>query len=202
MASLGINLGMFGHESRANYWAGPIVDWVEKKFQKILDFLGDAIFNADSGLWEDMRKSSNAIFSHQNFQSFSVSTSVSKLWQGLIPILENAVEKHTIIDLQDLFQRFLFDKSSILMIGYDPKCLSIEMPKDEFGDAMDGVADVIFYRHLKPSFLWKFQYWIGVGLEKKMRRGLAVFDQMLGKIISVKREEIKIHGIHDSEGVL
>ncbi|KAF2589339.1 hypothetical protein F2Q70_00038903 [Brassica cretica] len=44
------------------------------------------------------------------------------------------------------------------------------------------------------------QYWIGVGVEKSMRRGIAVFDEMLEKIISAKREEIKIHGIRDSEG--
>ncbi|KAG7533922.1 Cytochrome P450 [Arabidopsis thaliana x Arabidopsis arenosa] len=171
-----------------------------KKFNKIFGFLGDGIFNVDSGLWEDMRNSSHAIFSHQDFQSFSVSTSVSKLRQGLVPILDNAVEKHILVDLQDVFQRFLFDTSSTLMTGYDPKSLSVEMPKVEFADAMDGVADAMFYRHLKPAFLWELQSWIGVGIEKKMRRGLAVFDQMLGKIISAKREEIKSHGIHDSKG--
>uniref|UniRef100_A0A1J3GLP9 Alkane hydroxylase MAH1 n=1 Tax=Noccaea caerulescens TaxID=107243 RepID=A0A1J3GLP9_NOCCA len=172
-----------------------------KEFKKIFEVLGDGIFNVDSGLWEDMRRSSHAIFSHQDFQRFSVSTSVSKLRQGLVPILENAVEKNSLVDLQDLFQRFLFDTSSILMTGHDPQCLSIEMPKVEFGDAVDGIADAIFYRHAKPIFLWKLQYWIGVGVEKKMRRALAVFDQELGKIISAKREEIKSHGtLHGSKG--
>ncbi|KAL1217914.1 Alkane hydroxylase MAH1 [Cardamine amara subsp. amara] len=171
------------------------------EFKKIFEFLGDAIFNVDSGLWEDMRNSSHAIFSHQDFQKFSVSTSVSKLRQGLVPILENASEKNILVDLQDLFQRFLFDASSILMTGYDPRYLSIEMPKVEFGDAVYGVSDGIFYRHAKPMFLWKLQYWIGVGVEKKLKRSLEVFDKLLKKIISAKREEIKSHGTHhDSKG--
>ncbi|EFH64622.1 hypothetical protein ARALYDRAFT_338681 [Arabidopsis lyrata subsp. lyrata] len=66
------------------------------------------------------------------------------------------------------------------------------MPKVEFGDAVDGVSDRVFYRHVKPVFLWRLQYWIGVGLEKRLKRGLAVFDQLLEKIITAKREEIKM----------
>ncbi|CAH8256950.1 unnamed protein product [Arabidopsis lyrata] len=171
------------------------------EFKKIFEVVGDSIFNVDSGLWEDMRNSSHAIFSHQDFQRFWVRASVNKLRQGLVPILENAADKNILVDFQDLFQRFLFDTSLILMTGYDPKCLSIEMPKVEFGDAVDGVSDGVFYRHVKPVFLWRFQYWIGVGVEKRLKRGLAVFDQLLEKIITTKREEIKSHGTqHHSRG--
>ncbi|CAN7082561.1 unnamed protein product [Brassica oleracea var. botrytis] len=161
------------------------------EFKKIFEVIEDAIFNIDSGMWEDMRNSSHAIFSRQDFQRLWVSTSVSKINQGLVPILDNAVEKNILVDLQDVFQRFLFDTSTILMTGYDLKCLSIEMPKVDFGDAVDGVSDAIFYRHVKPAFLWKLQYRFGVGVEKRLRRGLAVFDELLEKIISAKKEDIK-----------
>ncbi|KFK22353.1 hypothetical protein AALP_AAs42226U000100 [Arabis alpina] len=167
------------------------------EFKEIFDILGDAIFNVDSELWEDMRNSAHAIFSHQDFQKFSVDTSVKKLKQAFVPILENAVEKNTIVDLQDLFQRFLFDTSLILMAGFDPKCLSIDMPKVEYGDAIDGAADGIFYRHFKPVFLWKLQYWLGVGVEKKMRRSLAVANNFLENIIKDRRAELKTN--HDSK---
>ncbi|KAG5395362.1 hypothetical protein IGI04_025325 [Brassica rapa subsp. trilocularis] len=163
------------------------------EFKKIFEVIGDAIFNIDSGMWEDMRNSSHAIFSRQDFQRLWVSTSVSKINQGLVHILDNAVEKNILVDLQDVFQRFLFDTSTILMTGYDLKCLSLEMPKVDFGDAVDGVSDAIFYRHVKPAFLWKLQYRFGVGVEKRLRGGLAVFDELLEKIISSKKEEIKSH---------
>ncbi|KAF8082614.1 hypothetical protein N665_0818s0029 [Sinapis alba] len=170
------------------------------EFKQMFEFLGDSIFNVDSELWEDMRNSSHAILSHQDFQRFWVGTSVKKLNEGLVPILENVAEQNIFVDLQDLFHRFLFDTSSILVTGYDPRSLSIEMPKVNFSDAVEGVADGLFYRHVKPVWFWKIQYWFGVGVEKSMRRGIAVFDQFLEKVISAKREEIKIRGTHDSEG--
>ncbi|CAE5962957.1 unnamed protein product [Arabidopsis arenosa] len=117
------------------------------EFKKIFEVVGDSIFNVDSGLWEDMRNSSHAIFSHQDSQRFWVSTSVNKLRQGLVPILENAADKNILVDFQDLFQRFLFDTSLILMTG-----------------------------HVKPVFLWRLQYWIGVGVEKRLKLSSAARD--------------------------
>nr|QWK52416.1 cytochrome P450 96A58 [Isatis tinctoria] len=143
-----------------------------KEFKKIFEIMGDAIFNVDSGLWEDMRNLAISSFSHPKYLEFSVTTTVSKLKQGLIPILDNAVEENIVVDLQDL-------------------CLSLEMHVEEFGDAVNGAADAIFHRHFKPVFIWKLQSWIGVGLEKKLRRGTAVIDQLLANIVSTKRVEIK-----------
>ncbi|CAN8272765.1 unnamed protein product [Cochlearia groenlandica] len=167
-----------------------------KEFKEIFEVLGDGIFNVDSELWEDMRSSSHSFLSNQDFEKFSINTSLRKLKLGLAPILENAFEKNILVDLQDLFHRFFYDAFLILMTGYDPKCMSIDMPKVEFGDAMEVFADAVFYRHAKPMFLWKLQYWIGLGVEKKMKRSIAIFDQLLEKIILAKREELKIrsHG--------
>ncbi|XP_010470317.1 PREDICTED: alkane hydroxylase MAH1-like [Camelina sativa] len=166
-----------------NYPKGP-------EFRKIFDILGDGILAADSELWEDLRKSGHTIFHHQDFLEISVSSNVSKLKKGLVPFLDNAAGENIIIDLQDLFQRFMFDTSMILMTGYDPMSLSIEMPEVEFGEAVDHGEEAIFYRHFKPVILWKLQYWIGIGLERKMRATMVTINQMLGKIISSRREEI------------
>ncbi|KAG2244529.1 hypothetical protein Bca52824_093616 [Brassica carinata] len=159
------------------------------EFKKIFEVIGDAIFNIDSGMWEDMRNSSHAIFSRQDFQRLSVSTSVGKINEGLVPILENAVEKNILVDLQDVFQRFLFDTSTILMTGYDLKCLSLEMPKVDFGDAVDGVSDGIFYRHVKPEMVWKMQRLFGLGDELKLKRAHNILDRACFKCIS-SRDEI------------
>ncbi|CAA7047260.1 unnamed protein product [Microthlaspi erraticum] len=167
-----------------NYPKGP-------EFKKIFDVLGDGILAADLELWEDLRKSSHALFHHQDIEKLSVSSNTSKLKEGLVHFLDNASEKNIIIDLQDVLQRFMFDTSSILMTGYDPMSLSVEMPEVEFGEAADLGEEAIFYRHFKPVILWKFQNWIGVGLEKKMRTSLVTVNQMLAKIISSRREEIR-----------
>ncbi|EOA34778.1 hypothetical protein CARUB_v10022359mg [Capsella rubella] len=166
-----------------NYPKGP-------EFKKIFDVLGDGIVAADSMLWEDLRKSNHSIFHHKGFLEHAVSSNISKVKKGLLPILDKAVEENIILDLQDMFQRFTFDISSILMTGYDPMSLSIEMPEVEFAEAVDISEEAIFYRHLKPVILWKLQKWIGVGLEKKLRDSMVAVDEMLAKIISSRREEL------------
>ncbi|KAG2302503.1 hypothetical protein Bca4012_060798 [Brassica carinata] len=167
-----------------NYPKGP-------EFQKIFDVLGDGILSVDMELWEDLRKSNYVLFHHPDFLELSVSSNTSKLKEGLVPFLDNAAEKNIVIDLQDLFKRFMFDTSSILMTGYDPMTLSIEMPEVEFGEAAETGEEAIYYRHFKPVYLWKLQNWLGIGLERRMRSALATVNRMFAKIISTRREEIR-----------
>ncbi|XP_010414809.1 PREDICTED: alkane hydroxylase MAH1-like [Camelina sativa] len=166
-----------------NYPKGP-------EFKKIFDILGDGIVAADSELWEDLRKSNHTLFHHKDFLELAVSSNISKLEKGLIPLLDRAVEENIILDLPDVFKRYMFDISSISMTGYDPMSLSTEMPEVEFAEAVDLGEEAIFYRHLKPVILWKLQKWIGIGLERKLRVSMLTVDEMLAKIISSRREEI------------
>ncbi|ESQ29662.1 hypothetical protein EUTSA_v10023422mg [Eutrema salsugineum] len=165
-----------------NYPKGP-------EFKKIFDVLGDGILSVDLELWEELRKSNHAIFHHQDFLNLSVSSNTRKLKEGLVPFFDNAARENLTIDLQDVFKRFMFDTSSILMTGYDPMPLSIDMPDVEFGEAPETGEEAIYYRHFKPVTLWRLQNWIGIGLERKMRTSLASVNRMFAKIISSKRRE-------------
>ncbi|KAG2241486.1 hypothetical protein Bca52824_096530 [Brassica carinata] len=166
-----------------NYPKGP-------EFKKIFDVLGDGILSVDLQLWEDLRKSNHAIFHHPELLELSVRSNTRKLKEGLVPFLDNAAHENIIIDLQDVFKRFMFDTSSILMTGYDPMSLSINMPEVEFGEAAETGEEAIYYRHFKPVILWRLQNWLGIGLERKMRSSLATVNRMFAKIISSRREEI------------
>ncbi|CAN8241278.1 unnamed protein product [Cochlearia groenlandica] len=166
-----------------NYPKGP-------EFKKIFDVLGDGILAADLELWEDLRKSSHAIFHNQDFQNLSVSSTKSKLKEGLVPFLDNACQENIVIDLQDLLQRFMFDTASILMTGFDPMSLSIDLPEVEFGEAAELGEEAVLRRHFKPVILWKLQYLFGIGLEKKMRTSVNNVNHMFKKIISSRREEM------------
>ncbi|CAG7861561.1 unnamed protein product [Brassica rapa] len=167
-----------------NYPKGP-------EFKKIFEILGDGIVAADMELWEDLRKSGHALFHHQNFLKLTVSSTTSKLKNDLVPLLDQAAEENIVIDLQDVFQRFMFDTASILMTGYDQMSLSIEMPEVEFSEAADFAEEALFYRHLKPVILWRLQNLIGVGVESKMRTASEFFNSMFAKIISTRRKEEK-----------
>ncbi|KAL0644433.1 hypothetical protein Bca4012_042723 [Brassica carinata] len=170
-----------------NYPKGP-------EFKKIFDILGDGIAAADMELWEDLRKSGHALFHHQNFLKLTVSSTTSKLKNDLVPLLDQAAEENVVIDLQDVFQRFMFDTASILMTGYDQMSLSTEIPGYEFGEAADFAEEAIIYRHLKPVILWRLQNLIGVGVERKMRTASEFFNSMFAKIISTRRKEEKSGG--------
>jgi len=104
----------------------------------------------------------------------------------------------SIVDLQDVFQRFMFDITFIFLTGTDPRSLSIEMPEIEFAKALDDVGDVIVYRHITPRFVWKLQKWIGIGTEKKMSKANATLDRVCEKLIAAKREELRSQGIIDN----
>ncbi|CAH8311515.1 unnamed protein product [Eruca vesicaria subsp. sativa] len=160
------------------------------EFKKIFDVLGDGIFNADSELWKDLRKSAESMMSHQEFQRFTLRTVMSKLEKGLVPILDHVAEKKLVVDLQDLFQRFTFDTTFVLATGVDPGCLSIEMPEIEFARALDEAEEAIFFRHIKPEMVWKMQRFIGVGDELKMKVAHSTFDRVCSKCITSKRDEI------------
>ncbi|KAF3566592.1 hypothetical protein DY000_02013022 [Brassica cretica] len=155
-----------------------------RKFKKIFDILGDGIIPADRELWEDLRKSGHALFHHQNFLKLTVSSTTSKLKNDLVPLLDQAAEENIIIDLQDVFKRFMFDTASILMTGDDPMSLSTEMPGNEFGEAADFAEEATFYRYFKPMILWRLQNLIGIGTERKIRTASEIFNKNGG----LKRE--------------
>ncbi|KAG2244522.1 hypothetical protein Bca52824_093609 [Brassica carinata] len=158
--------------------------------QEIFDVYGDGIFTTDSEMWKNLRKSSQAVLHHRDFQRFSMSTMTRRLKSGLVPLLNHFAEEGTTVDLQDVFGRLTFDTTLILITGSDPRSLSVEMHEDELAKALDDAGKGVLSRHVKPRFLWKLQNWMGLGQEKKMSQANATFDRVCYKYISAKREEI------------
>ncbi|KAG2244525.1 hypothetical protein Bca52824_093612 [Brassica carinata] len=169
----------------SNYPKGP-------EFKKLFDVLGDGIFNADSELWKDLRKSAQSMMMHPEFQRFSLATSLSKLEKGLVPLLDHVAKEKLVVNLEDVFQRFTFDTTCVLATGYDPGCLSVEMPEIEFARALDDAEEAIFFRHVKPEILWKMESFIGLGDEKKMTKARKTFDRVCSKYIASKRDEVSL----------
>ncbi|XAR62306.1 hypothetical protein NMG60_11017023 [Bertholletia excelsa] len=168
------------------------------QFLKIFDFLGDGIFNSDADMWQNQRKLARLHITHPRFIRFLVKTSQRKVEKGLIPILEHVSKQGLVVDLQDLFQRFTFDTTCILVTGYDPGCLSSDLPDVPFSKAMDHAEEAIFLRHIFPESIWKLQRLLGIGQEKKLSKACATLDHIIGKYISMKRDELS-RGINSEE---
>lgn len=155
----------------SNFPKGP-------EFKRIFDILGDGIFNSDSDLWKNQRRFAQALMNRHSFCKFLVKSNQAKLEKGLIPILDHMSKQGTTVDLQDLFQRFTFDSTSLFVTGYDPGCLSIEFPKVRFPMALEDAEESIFYRHVVPESLWKLQRWLGIGEEKKMHENKTIMGEL------------------------
>ncbi|XP_051141025.1 alkane hydroxylase MAH1-like [Andrographis paniculata] len=160
-------------------------------FREIFDVLGDGIFNADGESWKKQRKVARVLIGHQRFHKCLVRIGREKVEKGLVPVLEAACAGNKIIDLQDVFQRLTFDTTCALVTGYDPGCLSPDLPDVPFSKAMDEIEEAIFVRHVLPERMWKILRWIRVGSERKLRRAWEVLDKVTGEYIAKKREELR-----------
>nr|VDD05958.1 unnamed protein product [Brassica rapa] len=178
----------------SNYIKGP-------EFKEMVDVFGDPLFSADGDLWKNIRMSSQVILSRQGFQNLSMSVTTSKIKDVLLPIFSRFSEEGTVVDLQDVFRRFMFDISLLLVSGSDPQSLSIEMPEVELAEAFEDAGEAIVSRLIIPRFLWKLQNRLGLGKEKKLIEAGATFDRVCAKYIAAKREEIRSQGIHHHDHV-
>ncbi|CAH8344894.1 unnamed protein product [Eruca vesicaria subsp. sativa] len=168
-------------------------------FKEVFDVFGEMIFNSDGELWKNQRRAAQYMLNHQGFQKFSMSATRTKLDDGLVPLFDRFSKEEMVVDLQNVFQRFTFDTTFVLVTGFDPKTLSIGMPEDEYAKALDDLGEGIVHRHIMPKFLWKLQKWIGFGQEKRMMEADATFDRVSAKYILAKRNEVRAQGATDPQ---
>ncbi|GMI94157.1 cytochrome P450, family 96, subfamily A, polypeptide 10 [Hibiscus trionum] len=159
-------------------------------YKEIFDILGDGIFNADMDLWKYQRKAAQGFIRHPLFHRLLSTATKAKVENGLIPVLEHVAESGMVVDLEDVFQRFTFDFTCILVTGNNPESLSIDFPEVRFSKALDDAEEALFYRHVRPRSFIKLQKWLNMGQEHKYRKAWQVLDDLIAKHISQKRKEV------------
>ncbi|KAK4439577.1 Alkane hydroxylase MAH1 [Sesamum alatum] len=166
------------------------------EFKEIFDIFGDGIFGAEYESWESQRKAVKALIMQPRFQELVATTSWNKVETGLIPIMELVSETGMEVDVQELFQRFAFDCSCILVLGHDPTSLCKELPHLPHVKAFADIEEALLYRHILPH-IWKLQRWLQVGKERKLKVGMENVDQFLSHWISVKQQNHTVAGKED-----
>ncbi|CAN1801601.1 Alkane hydroxylase MAH1 [Linum perenne] len=96
-------------------------------------------------------------------------------------------------------KRLTFDTICILVLGFDPQFLSMELPHLDYADAFDVIEEVIVYRHCVPQSMWKLQKWLRIGEEAKMRKASECFVKFLDERIKVKKLEMQKQGNNDDD---
>lgn len=157
------------------------------KFKEIFDIFGDGIFNADSDSWKEQRGVARTLLTHRGLPGFLSEICRDKAERGLIPVLDTAAVGGSVVDLQDLFQRLTFDTTCVLITGFDPGCLSPDLPHVPFSSAMDEAEEAIFMRHVMPEIVWKLQRWFGVGSELRLKRAKKTLNEVVENLIWSKR---------------
>ncbi|WOL07087.1 hypothetical protein Cni_G15823 [Canna indica] len=159
-----------------------------EEFLKILDILGDGIFNSDGEAWKRQRLRAHGLISDRRFRAFVACASRDKVEKGLVPLLDEIARRGTVVDLQDVFLRLTFDMTSNLVFGVDPCCLSIDFPTIPFARAVDDAMSTIFIRHVIPPAWWKLMRWLRIGEEKKLATAWKVIDDFIAECIAEKKK--------------
>ncbi|CAK9174984.1 unnamed protein product [Ilex paraguariensis] len=160
-------------------------------FKKIFDVLGDGIFNAESESWETQRKTIMSLLNHHTFPKLVATTTLNKVERGMIPVLEHFSQLGTDVDLQELFERFTFDSTCLIVLGHDPASLTIDFPHAPYEKAFSDIEEAILYRHILPESYWKLQRWLQIGKEKKLSKAQETLDHFLDQCISLKRRQFR-----------
>uniref|UniRef100_A0A2N9G7F5 Cytochrome P450 n=1 Tax=Fagus sylvatica TaxID=28930 RepID=A0A2N9G7F5_FAGSY len=179
-----MNVHYISSKNFTNYHKGP-------EFKKLFEPFGDGVLTSDSDSWKSYRKLIHSLIKHRKFQLFQERSMRQKVSQGLFPVLDHVSRQGIELDLQDVFQRFTFDNTCSLVLGFDPNSLSVDLPEVASRRAFDEVEEAVFYRHMVPEIIWKIQKWLNIGEEKKLSRAMEILDGFLFQCISLKKKEIR-----------
>ncbi|KAI7991884.1 Cytochrome P450 94A1 [Camellia lanceoleosa] len=98
----------------------------------ISDLLGDGIFNVDGENWKFQRQVASHEFNTKSLRKFVETVVDTELSDRLIPILSSAAVNKTVLDFQDILQRFAFDNICKIAFGDDPAYLLPSLPQEKF----------------------------------------------------------------------
>ncbi|CAN1287066.1 Alkane hydroxylase MAH1, partial [Linum perenne] len=157
-----------------------------KELKEILEPLGDGITAADGDFWKAQREMLHTVINNSKFEQLVLRTLHRKLDTGLFPILDKNNASNQQLDLQDMMKRLSFDTICSVVLGFDPKSLSLELPHLDYSEAFDAMEEAILYRYSVPRSVWKLQKWLGIGEEAKMAKAYKCFKEFLEEKIKEK----------------
>ncbi|KAK6937834.1 Cytochrome P450 [Dillenia turbinata] len=173
-------------------------------FRKTLtDFLGNGIFNSDGENWKFQRQNASHAFNTRSLKSFVEKVVDEELYEKLIPILSEAAANKTVLDLQDILQRFAFDNICKVAFGYDPKYLLPSSPEQSFTSDFEEATTTISGRfNCNFHFIWQLKKAFNIGSEKRLRMVVSEVRDFAKQVIREKKKELDSKSYLDSVDLL
>ncbi|TQE07544.1 hypothetical protein C1H46_006864 [Malus baccata] len=131
--------------------------------------LADDIFNVDGDNWKFQRQVSSHEFNTKSLRKFVKQVVDTELSDCLIPILSTSVANNSVLDFQDILQRFAFDNICRITFGYDPDYLMPSLPEAKFAVAFDDAVQISSERFRLPHRVWKLKRALKIRSEKRLR---------------------------------
>ncbi|KAF5194934.1 Cytochrome p450 [Thalictrum thalictroides] len=155
------------------------------------DFLGTGIFNADGSNWKFQRQISSHEFNTKSLRKFVETVVETELIDRLIPILSEAAANNSVLDLQDILQRFAFDNICKIAFGFDPAYLSPSLPKEEFATAFEDALRISSERFTAPyQAIWKLKKVFNTRSEKRLKQAISTIREFAQNIVRAKKQQL------------
>ncbi|KAH9299304.1 hypothetical protein KI387_030986 [Taxus chinensis] len=151
-------------------------------FRDILrDLVGESLLVQDGEHFKMSNKSMSMALLSTGFRSSAAITLPSLITQKLLPVLNQACEKGTIVDLQNIFVRLAYDIMCIFSVGVDPGSLSLDLDRSPFLEAFDETTQWVLFRMCMPSFCWKMLRYLNVGRERRFLKARDCVYEFINK---------------------
>ncbi|XP_062183390.1 cytochrome P450 94C1-like [Phragmites australis] len=169
-----------------------------KPFAALLgDLLGGGIFNVDGHAWRHQRKMASLELGSVAVRSYAYKIIAQEVEARLMPVLGDAADKGTVVDLQDVFRRFAFDTICKISFELDPGCLEREMPMSKFADAFDTASRLCAMRGAAASpLVWKMKRLLNIGSERELKKAIKLIDELAAAMIR-ERRKLGVANSHD-----
>ncbi|KAI3783000.1 hypothetical protein L2E82_13061 [Cichorium intybus] len=168
------------------------------------DLLGDGIFNIDGDGWKFQRQVSSHEFNTRSLRKFVEHVVDVELTDRLVPILaSSAATRTTVLDFQDILQRFAFDNICKIAFGYDPAYLMPSLPEAIFATAFEEAVFITTGRiRTNLPMIWKLKRLLNIGSEKRLRIAVGVVREFANKVTKEKKLELEQKSSLDSVDLL
>ncbi|PIM99248.1 Cytochrome P450 CYP4/CYP19/CYP26 subfamily [Handroanthus impetiginosus] len=153
------------------------------ELRKAFDFLGEAIFIKDLDEWREDKKFTHSFYKENQFHKSTPKIIHHTLEKGPIPVLDHISQQNQALDLQSLFNRYMLDATCLMATGFDPGSLRVRFPESPLLEAMDNMAEAVFFRHILPEKVWKLQR-----KGKENVRSLLTLNHILADYVSKKQK--------------
>nr|AHF22085.1 CYP94A43 [Maesa lanceolata] len=159
--------------------------------ESLSEILRDGIFNTNGPSWKFQRQTASYEFNTKSLRKFVQTAVDTELSNRLIPILSDAVKNGTVLDLQDILQRFAFDNICKIAFGYDPGYLLPSLADTKLVVSFETAVQISSDR-LNNSFhplIWKMKKFLDIGSEKQLRIAVDEVRSFAKQIIREKKQQ-------------